>query len=77
MSFEWEDHQVPTLSTLFDICDKMTQFLNGNEERVALVHCNHGKGRTGTIVCCFLLFCKMFKDTHLVKEFYAKKRFEK
>ena len=40
------------------------------------IHCNHGKGRTGTLVCCYLLFCDMFKNPDLALEYYAKKRFE-
>lgn len=61
---------------LFEICDKMSDYLNKSSDTVVAVHCNHGKGRTGTIVCCFLLYCNVFRDANLVIEFYAKKRFE-
>ena len=40
------------------------------------IHCNQGKGRTGTIICCFLLFCGRFRDPGAAMEYYAKMRFE-
>jgi phosphatidylinositol-3,4,5-trisphosphate 3-phosphatase/dual-specificity protein phosphatase PTEN len=62
---------------LFDICDQVSQFLSGDPERIAVFHCNHGKGRTGTIICCFFLFMDQFHDYKDVMRFYAKRRFEK
>lgn len=61
---------------LFSICDTVSDFLRGNNLNVVVVHCNHGKGRTGTIICCLLLYCNMFKDAEITMDFYAKKRFE-
>jgi phosphatidylinositol-3,4,5-trisphosphate 3-phosphatase and dual-specificity protein phosphatase PTEN len=40
-------------------------------------HCNHGKGRTGTIICCFFLFLGVFESAPEVMQFYALRRFEK
>jgi phosphatidylinositol-3,4,5-trisphosphate 3-phosphatase/dual-specificity protein phosphatase PTEN len=51
-------------------------YLHSDPEKVVAVHCNHGKGRTGTIICCFLLYCNMFKNATLAMDYYAKKRFE-
>ncbi len=76
MTYDWEDHQAPPLEMLFNICWTMSEFLSKNYSNVVAVNCNHGKGRTGTIVCCFLLYCNMFKDAELTLDFYAKKRFE-
>lgn len=42
-----------------------------------MFHCNHGKGRTGTIICCFFLFMGVFANYEEVMKFYAEKRFEK
>ena len=76
-SYDWEDHQAPPFKMLFDICAKMMDFLHHNERRIVAVHCNHGKGRTGTIICCFMLFCNLFKgDPDIAMDYYAKKRFE-
>jgi len=34
----------------------------GNPEAVVAVHCNHGKGRTGTAIISILLYLGIFKD---------------
>lgn len=61
LSYEWEDHKAPPFDTLFIICEKVARFLASDSERIAVFHCNHGKGRTGTIICCFFLFMGIFK----------------
>lgn len=39
------------------------------------VNCRAGKGRTGTIICCYLLFCGRFDSVEDVLDYYSKKRF--
>lgn len=75
ISYEWEDHKAPPFDTLFVICDQVAKYLAGDPERIAVFHCNHGKGRTGTIICCFFLYMGAFKGSKEVMEFYGKKRF--
>lgn len=43
---------------------------------MAVFHCNHGKGRTGTIICCFFLYTGAFKSPKEALHFYAERRFE-
>jgi phosphatidylinositol-3,4,5-trisphosphate 3-phosphatase/dual-specificity protein phosphatase PTEN len=62
-TYEWEDHKTPSFDLLFIICQQVAVFLTGDDERVAVFHCNHGKGRTGTIICCFLMYIGIFKDS--------------
>ena len=49
----------------------MENFLNEKKENVVITHCLAGKGRTGTIICCFLLWIGMFKNTKDVRDFYG------
>ena len=40
-----------------------------------LLHCNAGKGRTGTAISAVLLFCGMIDNTNDALKYYAYKRF--
>lgn len=40
------------------------------------MHCNHGKGRTGTIIVSLLIFLNFFDDVGEALQFYSKRRFE-
>lgn len=75
ITYEWEDHQAPPIELVFTACEHASDYLQANENNVVVVHCNHGKGRTGTIVCCLLLYCNIVKDSEIAMDFYAKKRF--
>ena len=60
-TYDWEDHKAPPFDMLFTICDQVAAYLSWDVERISVFHCNHGKGRTGTIICCFFLFLGSFK----------------
>lgn len=75
ISFDWQDHKAPSFEILFDICHQVSKYLLGDPERIAVFHCNHGKGRTGTIICCFFLFTGIFNTAEQVMKYYAEKRF--
>ena len=46
-----------------------------NDKNVVCVHCNHGKGRTGTAIISFLLYINFYNNSEEVLKFYNKKRF--
>ena len=47
---------------LFKIILSIDNWLRACEDNVAVVHCVGGKGRTGTVIACYLLYCGMFKE---------------
>ena len=53
----------------------MQNFLKEADENVVAINCRAGKGRTGTVICCYLLFSKRFEDPEEVLQYYSKKRF--
>ena len=75
--YEWVDHHAPPLPTLFTICVSMINFLKKNEKNVVFVNCQAGKGRTGTIICCFLLFSGYFTKPDDCFDYYSYKRFQR
>jgi protein tyrosine/serine phosphatase len=47
-------------------------------DTVIAVHCNHGKGRTGTAILCILLFSDIsYRSVEEVSSFYNESRFSK
>ena len=74
--YNWIDHQAPKLNLLFQICKQLYENLIKDSDIVAIINCKAGKGRTGTIICCFLLFSGMFNDPIKAMEFYSIKRFK-
>jgi phosphatidylinositol-3,4,5-trisphosphate 3-phosphatase/dual-specificity protein phosphatase PTEN len=39
------------------------------------VHCNHGKGRTGTCIIAYMLFTNQFSSAEKALSYYNKRRF--
>lgn len=76
LEYKWLDHHPPQLEIIFDIVKKMKAFSIENESNVIVVHCNAGKGRTGTIICCYLLFLGYFSNVTDCLAYYSKRRFE-
>mmetsp|Transcript_122980 Transcript_122980/g.281972 ORF Transcript_122980/g.281972 Transcript_122980/m.281972 type:complete len:781 (+) Transcript_122980:66-2408(+) len=54
------DHSIPTLRMMWDFCMTVETFLDAHPENVFAVHCKGGKGRTGTMTCAWLLYCKVY-----------------
>lgn len=75
IEYDWIDHQAPTIHLLFQICKKIYDYLIKDKHNVIVINCKAGKGRTGTIICSFLLFCGLFNNEDQAFLYYSKKRF--
>ena len=43
-------------------CDNAQKFMSEDRRNVIAIHCKGGKGRTGTIICVWLVHCGIFED---------------
>lgn len=48
--------QVPPLALIHSFCKHVHSFLREHPQGVVAVHCKAGKGRTGLMICSYLLY---------------------
>ena len=59
------DHHPPTLAQLKFFCHALSKWLLQHPDNVAAVHCKGGKGRTGVMICAFLLMQGLADDKRI------------
>jgi len=72
--YPFDDHNPPEFGQMRPFCEDVSRWLEEDPENVAVVHCKAGKGRTGLMICAYLLHCKFKCSGHDVLEYYAMKR---
>ena len=74
-AYMWPDHCAPTPFTFLpNIVDEADKWLKADPEHVVAVHCNSGKGRTGTIIAAIMLYTGVFDNAEdCLKLFFAKR----
>ncbi|KAH3757844.1 Phosphatidylinositol-3,4,5-trisphosphate 3-phosphatase and dual-specificity protein phosphatase PTEN [Pelomyxa schiedti] len=72
--FPFLDHHAPSIPRLFTILNSLETWLSENSLNVAVVHCKGGKGRTGVVVICWLLYCTEFPDIASAAQHFASRR---
>ncbi|KAF7300639.1 Phosphatases II [Mycena chlorophos] len=53
--YPFPDHHAPPLAFMPLVAREIANWLDGAPERVAVLHCKAGKGRSGTMACTYLL----------------------
>ena len=54
--FPFQDHEAPPLNLIRPFCEDAKKFLDEDQKNVVAIHCLAGKGRTGTLISCLLLY---------------------
>jgi phosphatidylinositol-3,4,5-trisphosphate 3-phosphatase and dual-specificity protein phosphatase PTEN len=74
--FPWQDHYPPPIDLLFRACREIEIWLKPNPQNIVVVNCRAGKGRTGTLICCYLLYSGRFTTAFSALSYYQHKRFK-
>lgn len=72
--FPFNDHNAPPLYLLSEFCYSLDTWLKVDPKNVAAIHCKAGKGRTGLVICCYLLHCGQCGTAEEAMEYYGSRR---
>lgn len=51
---------------MIEFCDNAREFMAQDQQNVISIHCKGGKGRTGTMICVWLIECGLFDGAEVI-----------
>ena len=72
--FPFNDHAPCPIKLILDFCVDICLYLTSNPKGVAAIHCKAGKGRTGVMIVCYLIFSGLCETTDQALAHYASQR---
>ena len=72
--FPFDDHNCPKFDDLAPFCEALDEWLSADPENIAAIHCKAGKGRTGLVICVYLLHTGMWEKAADSLRFYGVSR---
>ncbi|KAH0621924.1 hypothetical protein JD844_023672 [Phrynosoma platyrhinos] len=72
-----DDHNVPTLEEMLKFTASVRKWMQQDENNVIAIHCKGGKGRTGTMVCIWLIDSSQFKSAKESLDYFGERRTDK
>ena len=72
--FPATDHNPCPIKLILEFCIDICLYLIKNPNSVAAVHCKAGKGRTGVMICSYLIFSRLCESSEKAFRYYARVR---
>uniref|UniRef100_A0A0N5AC69 phosphatidylinositol-3,4,5-trisphosphate 3-phosphatase n=1 Tax=Syphacia muris TaxID=451379 RepID=A0A0N5AC69_9BILA len=69
--FEMNDHHPPRLEQISRICRRAHEYLLEDLRNVIVFHCKAGKGRTGVMICAYLIYINFYPSPRQVLDYYG------
>eukprot|EP00792_Barthelona_sp_PAP020_P008850 TRINITY_DN3253_c1_g3_i1.p1 TRINITY_DN3253_c1_g3~~TRINITY_DN3253_c1_g3_i1.p1 ORF type:complete len:431 (+),score=90.02 TRINITY_DN3253_c1_g3_i1:69-1295(+) len=73
-NFQFYDHNTPSFEMIVKCCITLYNYLKKDKYNVIALHCKAGKGRTGLMIVCFLIYSGICKNAKEALNFYAIRR---
>ena len=74
VEFPFDDHNCPQFVDLIYFCHDMNTWLQADLNNIVAIHCKAGKGRTGLMICVYLLYLGIWSSARDVLDYYARMR---
>ncbi|XP_034463021.1 phosphatidylinositol 3,4,5-trisphosphate 3-phosphatase TPTE2-like isoform X2 [Hippoglossus hippoglossus] len=72
-----DDHNVPSLEDMLKYTANVREWMSDDPKNIIAIHCKGGKGRTGTLVCTWLIDSDQFENAQDSLEYFGERRTDK
>ncbi|BFZ24272.1 hypothetical protein BsWGS_27311 [Bradybaena similaris] len=69
-----DDHNVPKLREMLDFTANAREWMAADKQNVIAIHCKGGKGRTGTLICTWLIDCGLLESAQESLQYFGDRR---